>query len=100
MVQMAKKKSRAADEKNYLPRKDDMTYTELVAAISGMESAIGELKGYAKEMHDSKHSVLNIDGIQKLPRAKQLLEEFAANVWHAVRRANIKRTADTGARVQ
>lgn len=87
---MAKKKNSASKEKDWLPRKASMSMAELGSDLDEIETTIGELRTLAGEVGKLRLDSLPIDGVQKLPRAKVLLQEFAANMSHSIRRANIR----------
>jgi hypothetical protein len=86
---MAPKKARKKIEKDFLPRKGDLTVFQLTADIAALETLLGELKGMQKSMRDDKIDALNVDGIQKYSRAMDLLKEYSGNVWHALYRARL-----------
>jgi hypothetical protein len=86
---MAAKKTSKKIESDFLPRKGDMTNAELSAEMNDLETVIGDIRNVLKSMADDKLATINIDGIQKLPRAKALLREFSGNVWMGLHRARI-----------
>lgn len=87
---MAKKKSSKKSENDFLPRKGDMTISELSEEMDALETVIGDIRSVLKTMAAERVPEINVDGIQKLPRAKDLLREFSGNVWMGLHRARIK----------
>ena len=67
-----------------------MTHQQLSAAMDELDGVIGEVRSVLESMSKDKIDVINVDGIQKLPRANELLREFSGNVWMGLHRARIK----------
>lgn len=86
---MAVKKSGKKSAGDALPRKGDMTRQQLIEEMDDFERVIGDVRSVLKSMADDKIDEINVDGIQKLPRAKELMREFSGNVWMGLHRARI-----------
>lgn len=86
---MATKKTSKKIENDFLPRKGDMTIAQLSAEMDSLETVIGDIRSVLETMGKDKIPQINVDGIQKLPRAKSLLREFSGNVWMGLHRARI-----------
>jgi hypothetical protein len=86
---MGKKKGEKF-EKEFLPRKGDMTRAEIIADMTEFEQIIGDIRNVLQSMADDKIDSINVDGIQKVPRAKELLREVSGNIWMGLHRARIK----------
>jgi hypothetical protein len=86
---MGKKKGQKF-EKEFLPRKGDMTIAELTTAMNELDQIIGDVRGILKSMAEDKIDAINVDGIQKVPRAKELLQELSGNIWMGLHRARVK----------
>jgi hypothetical protein len=95
MIQMAKKPekkvSHGQQKRKYLPRKEQLSREEIQARITGIQTVLGELMMYAKEMELNGFDHLTVDGIQKLPNAKTLMQEFALNLRHAIGLARVRK---------
>jgi hypothetical protein len=89
MPKMAPKKKPEKSEKDFLPRKGDLSAFQLSADIASLEALVGDLKAMQKAMHADKIDAINVDGIQKFSRALGVLKEYSGNVWHALYRARL-----------
>jgi hypothetical protein len=89
MPKMAPKKKPEKPEKDFLPRKGDLSAFQLSADIASLEALLGDLKAMGEAMRKDKIDSVNVDGIQKFPRAMDVLKEYSGNVWHALYRARL-----------